>query len=877
MVNLFSSLFRSKNSALIAKMYKIVQNINSLEDGISKLNDNQLKDKTNQFKQSLQNKQTTLDKILPEAFAIVREAAKRVLGQRHFDVQLLGGITLHNSMIAEMLTGEGKTLVSTLPVYLNALEGKGVHVITVNDYLAKRDRDWMGQIFEFLGLSVGVIVSGMDDEQRRIAYACDITYGTNNEFGFDYLRDNMKYSLDQLVQRPFNYAVVDEIDSVLIDEARTPLIISGPSEDKTELYKLANGFVRFFQIDEDFKLDEKQKTINLTEEGLEKLEKVLKQHGLVVEGSLFDAHNIQLYHFVVQAIKCHYLYKKEVDYIVKDNHVVIIDEFTGRMMDGRRFSEGLHQALEAKEGIKIRAENQTLASITYQNYFKMYPKLCGMTGTAMTEAQEFVEIYGLKVVSIPSHRPVSRKDFNDKIYLTYKEKEKAIVEKIQECVEKKQPVLIGTVSIEKSELLSLALKKVKIAHNVLNAKNHEKEASIIAQAGALGAVTIATNMAGRGTDIQLGGNLDFKVQELNLENITEEEKNNQIENLKQQIKADKEKILQLGGLYVIGTERHESRRIDNQLRGRSGRQGESGASIFYIALDDDLMRVFGSNKLESMLKKLGFKEDESISHPIISRAIEKAQKRVEQYNFEIRKNLLRFDNVINEQRKVIYEQRTQIMNKEIDIMSLIDDSIDDMAESLVKNHMPQDQYREKWNYEALKADLTRLFNINDMDVKKLAVDDVIDTQDFIAVVKEKSQEIIDKKIKIATKPIFEGALREVSLQILDYSWKKHLLELDYVRGAINLRAYANKDPLNEYQKEAFVLFSDMVETFKEKLVSVVHHIEFNRSPREDSENNTATEKPQENTSKPLNLDQKVGRNDPCPCGSGKKYKHCHGN
>lgn len=867
MFNMFSSFFGNANDKILKRYLPIVEKINSLESSFISLDNESLKAKTDEFKQRIK-KGESLNSILPEAFATVREAAKRTLGQRHFDVQLMGGITLHNHMIAEMLTGEGKTLVSTLPAYLNALEGKGVHIITVNDYLAKRDSETMGKIFNFLGLSVGLVIAEVPEEDRQSAYACDITYGTNNEFGFDYLRDNMKLSVESIVQRPFNYAIIDEIDSILIDEARTPLVISGASDDRTELYKVADGFVKFFTPKDDFEIDEKHKNINITEAGLEKVEKLLSKAGLIVNGSLFDPQNIQLYHFITQALRSHHLFKKEVDYIVKEGHVIIIDEFTGRMMDGRRFSDGLHQALEAKEGLKVRQENQTLASITYQNLFKMYPKLSGMTGTAMTESMEFIEIYGLKVVSIPPQLPVARKDFNDEIYLTYKDKEQAIAKKVKEAHERGQPVLIGTVSIEKSEALSRALSKNKIPHNILNAKHHEKEAFIISQAGKLGAVTIATNMAGRGTDIQLGGNVDMIIAHENFEGMSEEEKLEKIESIKKQVKEDKIKVSELGGLCVIGTERHESRRIDNQLRGRSGRQGENGASQFYISLEDDLMRIFGSNKLEGTLKRLGFKDGEAISHPMISKAIEKAQKKVEQYNFEVRKNLLKFDNVINEQRQIIYEQRKQFMLGQIDIMSIFDGNLEEVSSNIIDTHCPEDQYRENWQLSSLKADLVRIFNLIDIDVEKLLITDSISLEEFQDIIIERCKENVQKKIDLVGEEIFHSIIKDITLQLLDHAWKRNLLELDYVRGAINLRAYANKDPFNEYQKESFILFSGMLTEFKERVISVVNHLELQKQPVEENQKNPVQTE---------TIDfSKVGRNDPCPCGSGKKFKQCHG-
>ena len=870
MFNLILRLFgknidNKANDKLIKKFKLIVDKINAFESNITQLTNEELKAKTAYFK-ALLNDNKTLDDLLPEAFAVVRETARRVLGQRHYDVQLMGGIALHNHMIAEMFTGEGKTLVSTLPSYLNALSGAGVHIITVNDYLARRDSAWMGKIFEFLGLTVGVILGDSTEEERKQAYLSDITYGTNNEFGFDYLRDNMKLSVESMIQRPFCYAIIDEVDSVLVDEARTPLIISGASDDKTDLYLKANEFVKFFNLTEDFEIDEKARSINVTESGLEKLEGLLYKSGLVIKGGLFDSQNIKLYHFVVQAIKATYLFRKEVDYIVKEGHVVLIDEFTGRMMDGRRYSEGLHQALEAKEGLKIRQENQTLASITFQNYFKMYPKLSGMTGTAMTESQEFLEIYGLKVVAIPSHRPLSRLDKNDEIYLTYKEKEKAIVNKVIECHQKGQPVLIGTVSIENSELLSKALSNAHIKHHVLNAKHHEQEAYIISQAGTIGAVTIATNMAGRGTDIQLGGNLEMTLQESQYANLSAENLEVATNELKNTINKAKDKVLSVGGLCVIGTERHESRRIDNQLRGRSGRQGEIGISLFYISLEDDLMRIFGSNKLESTLKRLGFKEGEAISHPMISTAIKKAQKRVEQHNFEIRKNLLKFDNVINEQRKVIYGQRKEILNNNIDVITLVKESIEDYIKMFIDKYFPRNAHKSEIDFLAVKGDLTRIFNLHSYDIENKVGEEL----EHINLVEEEILQLCNvnfqKKIDEVGLEIFTKAFKEITLQLLDYAWKKHLLELDYVRGAINLRSYANKDPFNEYQKESFILFSAMLDEFKERLVSVANHITFEKFEQEQNQKESIEK-----------IDfSKIGRNDPCPCGSGKKYKQCHG-
>lgn len=824
MLNKFKSLFvKNKNAKILKQLYPIVKKINDLESEIKALSNQELQEKTTYFKNLLQNG-AKLDDILPEAFAVVREASVRTLGLRHFDVQLIGGIVLHNNMIAEMLTGEGKTLVSTLPAYLNALSGKGVHIVTVNEYLAKRDSEWMGQIFKFLGLKVGYIYSNMQPEDRKQAYLYDITYGTNNEFAFDYLRDNMKLQASDAVQKPFNYVIIDEVDSVLIDEARVPLIISGPAEDRSNIYKLVNGYVKNFNAKEDYIIDEKNKTLTFSDTGLAKAENLLKQAGLIASGELFDANNIQLYHFLLQACKAHEFFVKDVDYVVQNKEVVIIDEFTGRMMEGRRYSDGMHQALEAKENLPIRNENQTLASITFQNYFKLYPKICGMTGTASTEAEEFIEIYGLVVVAIPSNIPVTRKDMNDAIYLSVADKDNAIITKVAELYKNKQPVLIGTISIERSEAISKALTKLKIPHNILNAKHHQKEASIISQAGIPAAVTIATNMAGRGTDIKLGGNAEMMIADLSTKNLTEEQLKKATEEICQTVEENKKIALQAGGLYVIGTERHESRRIDNQLRGRAGRQGEPGASVFYISLEDDLMRIFGTNKLEGLLKTFGFKEGESISHPMISRSIEKAQKRVEVHNFDIRKMLLKYDNVINEQRTFVYEQRELILSKEIDIEGLILESAQDLVQQFTEKFMPSNVYRDEWDFAFINTDLLRMFNVTNLDVKKLAIDEAKDAEEIKSTILQAVTTNIYNKKQEMTEPVFVEIMQSLSLQILDFSWKRHLLGLDHLRGSINLRAYANKDPLNEYQKEAFVLFSGMLMDFRERLVGVCCHI-----------------------------------------------------
>ncbi|MGV3279094.1 preprotein translocase subunit SecA [Rickettsiales bacterium LUAb2] len=853
-----------KNTKLLKKFQAIAEHVNSLENSFIALSDDQLKHKTIEFKDRIANNES-LDKLLPEAFATIREASKRVTGKRHFDVQIIGGIALHNGMITEMLTGEGKTLVSTLATYLNALTGKGVHIITVNDYLAKRDAEAMGLIFNFLGLTVGCVTADLPEDLRKDAYNCDITYGTNNEFGFDYLRDNMKLHINDQAQRNFNFAIIDEVDSVLIDEARTPLIISGPASESTKIYQTINGLAKFFNK-KDFEIDEKQKSVHINEEGLVKFENLLNQSGIKIKGSLFDSHNLSLYHLISQSLRAHHLYNKDVDYIIKDNEIIIIDEFTGRMMDGRRFSEGLHQALEAKEGVKIRNENQTLASITLQNYFKMYPKLAGMTGTALTEANEFLEIYSLNVVPVPPNKPVMRKDYQDIIYKTYKEKEKAIVNKIIELHKQKRPVLIGTVSIERSENLSNALKKAKVPHEVLNAKNHEKEAFIIAQAGTLGAVTIATNMAGRGTDIQLGGNLEMLIKQKTSQVENEVEIAKIVAELTDQVSAQKQQVVDLGGLAVIGTERHESRRIDNQLRGRSGRQGEPGMSVFFLSLEDDLMRIFGGDKLQSTLQRLGFKDDEAITHSFISKAIEKAQKKVEEYNFQIRKNLLRFDSIINEQRKLIYEQRKEVMTNSLNIKNTLYHDIAEISENLVDIYLPEKEFREKWDFTDLEANLSKLFNLH-LDIKRLALEENIDRKELANLIITSAQNNVDKKEELLSKEVFTNSGHHIMLQNIDFSWKKHLSELDYVRSAINLRAYGQKDPFHEYQLEAFNLFSSMLQDIKENFVTIISHLELTIANTEDNTNSTIAN-PNNN---------EVSRNSPCPCGSGKKFKHCCGN
>ena len=859
--NLTSKFFGSSNDRQIKRYNPLVNKINELEDIFIKLSDQELKLKTIDFKEKLSNGET-LDNILPEAFATVREAAKRTLSQRHFDVQLIGGLVLHEGKIAEMKTGEGKTLVSTLACYLNALEGKGVHVVTVNDYLAKRDSEWMGQIYNFLGMSVGCILSDKNDDERRIAYKADITYGTNNEFGFDYLRDNMKYSLDEMVQRPFNFAIIDEVDSILIDEARTPLVISGQSEDSSTLYKSIDKFIPLLKQD-DFELDEKQRTCNLTDIGINTVEEALRSENMIEDGSLFDIKNVSLLHHINQALRAHKLFQKNTHYMVKDDSVIIIDEFTGRAMEGRRFGEGQHQAIEAKEKITVQPENQTLASVTFQNYFRMYPKLSGMTGTALTEEGEFSEIYNLQVLAVPTNLKVARIDSNDEIYKTNFERDEAVILLIEDCQKNNQPVLVGTVSIEKSEILSKLLKEKNIKHEVLNAKFHEQEAQIIGYAGIPGAVTIATNMAGRGTDIQLGGNLEIR-QSNELKSSSPNE--GKLNDLKNDIEKKKNIALQAGGLYVIGTERHESRRIDNQLRGRTGRQGDPGGSKFLLSLQDDLMRIFGSDRLENMLGKLGLEKGEAIVHPWINKAVEKAQGKVEAHNFEIRKQLLKFDDVMNDQRKVIFDQRKEIMRSD-DISEMVVDMRYEVIEAVVFKSIPNESYHDQWDGDGLIEDVKNYLGL-DVPIKKWIKEDGIIEKEIISRLTELSNNFMaERAVKVGV-DVFRQAEKTLMLQVLDQSWKDHLLMLDQMRQSIGLRAYAQKDPLNEYKREAFELFEDMLDKLRKTITSVLSNIEIRQ------ENNDENQQ----INKPLKIDNgKISRNSICPlCDSGKKYKHCCG-
>jgi preprotein translocase subunit SecA len=902
-------LFGSSNERELKRLSVIIAPINEIEPEFSKLSDAELQAKTTEFRIRLQNGESH-DDILPEAFSTVREAAQRTLEQRHFDVQLIGGLCLHQGKIAEMRTGEGKTLVSTLAAYLNAIEGKGVHIVTVNDYLASRDSEWMGKIYEFLGLSCDCIIGNMPDSERRKAYACDITYGTNNEFGFDYLRDNMKFKLEDMVQRPFNFAIVDEVDSILIDEARTPLIISGPSEGSTELYNKIDVLIPL--LDEShYELDEKTRTVTLNEEGNIKVEDLLEEHGLIESGNLYDPHNISLVHHVAQALRAHKLFTKDVDYIVQNDKVIIIDEFTGRMMEGRRYSDGLHQALESKERVHIQNENQTLASITFQNYFRLYPKISGMTGTAMTEAEEFAQIYGLGVVDIPTNVPVLRVDNDDKIYKSIDEKFEAIADLVKDCQARNQPVLVGTVSIEKSERLSALLKKKKVKHNVLNARYHEQEASIIAQAGAPAAVTIATNMAGRGTDIQLGGNLDMRIANEIEADWSDEGKKDARQKIEKEIKEYKVIVQEAGGLCVIGTERHESRRIDNQLRGRSGRQGDAGSTFFFLSVEDDLMRIFAADKMATLLQSnIGLKEGEALTHPWLSKALEKAQARVEQQNFEIRKNLLKYDNVMNDQRKVIYEQRREIMNAGDDLDELVTEMRYDVIDDLVFRCIPEQAYAEQWDIDTLESETLRMLNL-DLPIKDWAKEEGIADDEIYDRIKNTSNAKMKAKIAVAGLENFRHLQKSFVLQILDQHWKEHLLSLDHLRQGINLRAIAQRDPLNEYKAEAFGLFEGMLNKMRETVTQTLSLVEINV---DDSVMRALDEQVQQDGDIATNegrmdpalmgtpragyverkmkvqpfpskqvFDEnnpetwgKVSRNAPCPCGSGKKFKQCHG-
>ena len=902
------SLFGSSNDRYVKSLNPILAKIASFEPALQAMDDATLSNQTVLFRERLANGET-LDQLLPEAFATVREAAKRVLGQRHYDVQMIGGIVLHRGEIAEMRTGEGKTLVATLATYLNALPGEGVHVITVNDYLASRDADWMGRVYRFLGLTTGVIVPNLSDEERRAAYAADITYGTNNEFGFDYLRDNMKYERSQMVQRAFAMAIVDEVDSVLIDEARTPLIISGPTDDKSELYIGVDAIVKQL-TEEDYEKDEKQKSIVLTEDGTERAERMLEAAGLLQGANLYDFENTQVVHHLNQALRANAMFKRDTDYIVKDGKVVIIDEFTGRMMDGRRWSDGLHQAVEAKEGVQIEPENQTMASITFQNYFRMYPKLAGMTGTAATEAAEFYDIYKMNVVTIPTNKPVHRVDEEDEFYKDTQDKFRAIAKKIREHAEKGQPVLVGTVSIEKSELLSEFLRQEGVDHSVLNARYHEREAHIVAQAGRLGAVTIATNMAGRGTDIQLGGNLEMRVED-ELAGMPEgPEREAAIEQIRAEIAVEKQKVLEAGGLFVLATERHESRRIDNQLRGRSGRQGDPGLSRFYLSLDDDLLRIFGPDTLFAKMMRNNINDGEAIGSKWLTKAIETAQKKVEARNYDIRKQVVEYDDVMNDQRKVIYEQRADIMDADT-VGDVVTDMRAETVNAIVGEACPPNSYPEQWDVEGMKTRLAEVLNIAP-PIDDWLNEDALDPEIVTERVLAEANAMVEAKAAELDTATWTQVEKSILLQNLDHHWKEHLAMLDALRQVVHLRAYAQKTPINEYKQEAFNLFQRMLDAIREDVTRTIAFAQFQmQAPPplpdlpdfitthfdpftgEDNSNDidAGTRGLVTTTIPPLQIPQPtaadlgddpaswegvVSRNAPCPCGSGRKYKHCHG-
>ena len=902
MLSVARKIFGSANDRKLKPMRARVNRINALEPMMEALSDQALRAKTVEFRKRLADG-ATLDSLLEEAFAVVREASRRALGMRHFDVQMMGGMILHSGAIAEMRTGEGKTLVATLAVYLNALEGKGVHVITVNDYLARRDAEWMSGIYGFLGLTTGIIVHGVTDEERKAAYACDITYGTNNEFGFDYLRDNMKYSLDQMAQRGHHFAIVDEVDSILIDEARTPLIISGPTDDRSELYIALDNLMPRLEP-EDFELDEKQRSVTYTEFGTEKIENWLTEAGLL-EGSMWEPTNISFVHHANQALRAHKLYHKDKDYLVKDDQVMLVDEFTGRMMEGRRLSEGLHQAIEAKERVDIKPENQTLASITFQNYFRLYKKLAGMTGTALTEASEFHDIYKLEVVDLPTNKEIQRIDDDDVVYRTASAKYKEIVKEVKECQAKGQPILLGTASIEKSEILSSLLTAAKIPHKVLNARHHEQEAFIVANAGVPGAITVATNMAGRGTDIQLGGNLEMRIEhdkaakekELGRE-MTESELMMLTSQIKADIEVKKKRALDAGGLYVLGTERHESRRIDNQLRGRTGRQGDPGRSKFYISIEDDLMRIFAAERMDAVMRRLGIKEDEGITHPWMNKAMETSQRKIEERNFEIRKNVLKYDDVINDQRKAIFEQRMEFMRAD-DVSETIAEMRDHVIEALVLRTMPEKAYAEQWDIaglsEALQTDLAL-----DLPIAEWAAEEGVANQEIAERIREhvaKAYENLSTQVGEAQMHRIE---KQVLLQVLDLRWREHLQQIDQLRSVIHLRSYGQRDPLNEFKEEAFNLFYSLLNELRATVTRSLMHIrvqppeqrrpappppppmrELHLDP-DTGVNEMSPDDPAGDTGPGPALHQaeddwtNTPRNSACPCGSGKKYKHCHG-
>lgn len=900
MLSIAKKMFGSENERKLKKMRPLIAQINSLEPNYEKMADDTLKAQTDIFRQRFKEGET-LDDLLPEAFAVVREAAKRTLGQRHYDVQLIGGISLHRGDIAEMRTGEGKTLVATLATYLNALNGLGVHVITVNDYLASRDAEWMSEVYSFLGMTTGCIVHGLSDAERKAAYNCDITYGTNNEFGFDYLRDNMKYSLDSMAQRGHIFCIIDEIDSILIDEARTPLIISGPTDDRSEFYRLMDALIPL--IDEDgYDIDEKARSATFNEAGTEQIEALLIERDMLEGESLYDVENVTIVHHINQALKAHKIFHVNKDYIVKDDKVVLIDEFTGRMMDGRRLSEGLHQAIEAKENVDIQPENVTLASVTFQNYFRLYDKLAGMTGTALTEASEFHETYKLDVLEIPTNRPIMRIDDDDVIYRTEIEKFNAIVDEIRECQKKGQPMLVGTVSIEKSEKLSQYLSDKGIEHRVLNARYHEQEAAIVAQAGVPGSVTIATNMAGRGTDIQLGGNLDMRLEQEEPAGETPHQRSVREENTKAEISVLKKQALEAGGLYVLATERHESRRIDNQLRGRTGRQGDPGRSKFYISTEDDLMRIFGGERLKNMMSKIGWEEGESLTSRFMSKAVERAQTRVEARNFDIRKNLLKYDDVMNDQRKAIFEQRLEFMTDD-NVSDVIEDMRHGVCEAMIAQHIPRKAYAEQWDIEGLTAKTKEVLAM-ELPFGEWAAEEGIADEEMLERMKNSANTMFTNLSEPLGQEQVRSIEKQVLLQVIDENWREHLKQLDSLKQVVGMRGYAQRDPLNEFKSEAFTLFDKLLNNLREGvtqnmsrlLVQVMMQNQQRaqmeaealkaapaRAPRgpQDMLSGMSLDRSDEPSGSINDLDPKalegLSRNAPCPCGSGRKVKHCHGN
>jgi len=879
MFKVLTKVFGSRNERILKDMYPVVDKINALEGQMKPLSDEELAAKTTEFKERI-NQGEGLDNLLPEAFAVAREASSRVLGMRPFDVQLIGGMILHDGMISEMKTGEGKTLMATLPVYLNALSGKGVHVVTVNDYLASRDAEWMGRLYNFLGLTTGVIVHGLDNDERRDAYAADITYGTNNEFGFDYLRNNMAFSKEELAQRELNFAIVDEVDSILIDEARTPLIISGPAEQAGDLYQKADAIIKQLSPD-DYEKDEKDKAVSFTENGMEHVEELFREAGLMPDGNLYDPENVNLIHAATQCLRANTLFTREVDYIVRNDEVIIIDEFTGRMMPGRRYSDGQHQALEAKEGVSVQPENQTLASVTFQNYFRMYDKLAGMTGTADTEAEEFQKIYKLEVVIVPTNQPMIRDDKADLIYRDSTDKYEAIIEDIISTHQTGQPILVGTISIEKSEHISDLLKKQNIPHEVLNAKHHEREAEIVTQAGRKGAVTIATNMAGRGTDIMLGGNPDMLIAQLPGK-LSEEERENKAEEIRAMCKAEHVEVVEAGGLHIIGTERHESRRIDNQLRGRSGRQGDPGSTRFYLSLEDDLMRIFGGEKMQAMLTKMGFEKGEAIEHPWVTKAIENSQKKVEGRNFDIRKQLLEYDDVMNQQRDVIYSQRRELLEAD-DVRDVIEDMRRDFVTTLVDRYMPAQSYADNWDLQGLHDELLEQLTLDAPVQHWVDNDEVEDANGMVDRICAALADMMQEKETMVGEESMRGFEKFLVLQMLDQHWKDHLLAMDHLRQSVGLRGYAQKQPLQEYKRESFEMFAAMLGRIRRETMLTLHHVQVEEPvPVEEPRQTTPMQfshgdDVEEETPQTYRRTQpKVGRNDPCPCGSGKKYKQCHG-